>query len=55
MRVDAVRHQRPDRGGTVTVTDLRNPSPRDLPGRVGFLPQDPLLLTQSTLKARNSS
>jgi len=27
--------------GTVTVTDLRNPSPRDLPGRVGFLPQDP--------------
>ncbi|SMH62995.1 ATP-binding cassette domain-containing protein [Azospirillum agricola] len=27
--------------GTVTVTELRNPSPRDLPGRVGFLPQDP--------------
>ncbi|WP_049975997.1 energy-coupling factor ABC transporter ATP-binding protein [Azospirillum sp. B506] len=31
----------PMEDGTVTITDLRNPSPRDLPGRVGFLPQDP--------------
>lgn len=50
MQMDAVRHQRPDRGGTITVTDLRNPSPRDLPGRVGFLPQDPLLLTHRRSK-----
>jgi len=31
----------PVAGGTVFVTNLRNPSPRDLPGRVGFLPQEP--------------
>lgn len=31
----------PMEDGTVTIADLRNPSPRDLPGRVGFLPQDP--------------
>ncbi|WP_042446213.1 ATP-binding cassette domain-containing protein [Azospirillum sp. B510] len=31
----------PVEDGTITVTDLRNPSPRDLPGRVGFLPQEP--------------
>jgi energy-coupling factor transport system ATP-binding protein len=31
----------PVAGGSVTVMDVDNPAPRDLPGRVGFLPQEP--------------